>query len=195
MFSFPTTRLFTTHSQGVACGFSGNKPVIAPNPKSFFNPQLHFGMTCKAPRWNSGGVFIGFTEEPTWHAKQDNRNLTCPPRRYFRDREFESPRLGTSDLSLQNHNAASSSFPLHRSRSAIRCLCLSSLLDLEKSAVDTCRINHCLCLSSTDEMLVRGRVSGVPPRISQIDVNDGLGDGRCLMPMDYCQCDETQIWV
>ncbi|GKV49106.1 hypothetical protein SLEP1_g55872 [Rubroshorea leprosula] len=35
-------------------------------------------------------------------------------------------------------------------------------------------------------MLVRGRVSGVPPRITQIGVNDGLGDGRCLMPVDYC---------
>ncbi|GKU88398.1 hypothetical protein SLEP1_g2667 [Rubroshorea leprosula] len=90
-----------------------------------------------------------------------------------------------------NHNHAGSSFPLRRSRSPIRCLCLSSLLDLEKSVVDTSRINHCLCLSSTDEMLVRGRVSGVPPRISQIGVNDGPGDGRCLMSMDYCQCDET----
>ncbi|GKV49595.1 hypothetical protein SLEP1_g56335 [Rubroshorea leprosula] len=61
--------------------------------------------------------------------------------------------------------------------------------------MDTHRTNHCLCLSSTNEMLVRGRVSGVPPRISQIGVNDGPSDGRCLMPVDYCQCDETQIWV
>ncbi|GKV04611.1 hypothetical protein SLEP1_g16754 [Rubroshorea leprosula] len=28
--------------------------VIAPNQKSFFNPHLHFGCTCKAPRWVIG---------------------------------------------------------------------------------------------------------------------------------------------
>ncbi|GLT82591.1 hypothetical protein SLE2022_009540 [Rubroshorea leprosula] len=32
----------------------GDTFVIAPNQKSFSSPRLHFGMTCKAPRWNSG---------------------------------------------------------------------------------------------------------------------------------------------
>ncbi|GKU96171.1 hypothetical protein SLEP1_g9438 [Rubroshorea leprosula] len=36
-----------------------------------------------------GGVFIGSNEEPTWHAKQDNRSLTCLSKRLFRDWEFE----------------------------------------------------------------------------------------------------------
>ncbi|GKV51257.1 hypothetical protein SLEP1_g57925 [Rubroshorea leprosula] len=53
--------------------------------------------------------------------------------------------------------------------------------------------------SSMDEMLVRGRMSGVPPRISQISVDDGPSDGHCLTLVDYCHnpnlCDETQIWL
>ncbi|GKV45494.1 hypothetical protein SLEP1_g52566 [Rubroshorea leprosula] len=58
---------------------------------------------------------------------------------------------------------------------------------------------QCDWISSMDEMLVRRCVSGIPPRISQIGVDDGPGDGRCLTPVDYCHnpnlCDETQIWV
>ncbi|GKV30607.1 hypothetical protein SLEP1_g39401 [Rubroshorea leprosula] len=31
-----------------------SKTVIAPNQKLLFSPRLHSGLTCKAPRWNSG---------------------------------------------------------------------------------------------------------------------------------------------
>ncbi|GKV27389.1 hypothetical protein SLEP1_g36562 [Rubroshorea leprosula] len=92
-----------------------NVPPIAQRAEELSLKPDNVNLRLIVDKGSQTPMLAGSSEEPTWHAKQDNWSLTCLSRRLFRDREIERysdarmPIVTAVQLVIRNQNCCRTS--------------------------------------------------------------------------------------